>query len=288
MYSQYPNYKQTKEQIDYDTLYKWIQIDNLTYREIMHKYHYQERLISKLAKEYGIPYGKARSKIQERKFTDKEKQYIILEYLNGKSARELAKEFNLTHSVILRFLRDNSISIRKAHDIINYNTRRKYEYNEVAYLDSGGYKHTTKINENIRTHRFVMEEYLGRKLSPEEHVHHIDGDKTNNNILNLFLFPNNRFHQLYHSYVNKGGTLSPSEYMDKYKNKINWLYSYETLYDLYINKQMSCNTISKTYSNFSSRNSITRALKKFGIYEMRPPSVNQHDKNLTNNYSYDD
>ena len=281
MYSQYPNYKQTKEQVDYDTLYKWIQIENLSYREIMYKYHYQERLISRLAKEYGIPYGKAKSRIQEYKFTEKEKQYIISEYLNGKTTRELAKEFGITHSVILRFLHNNFIPVRKAHDITNYSSRRKNDYSEINSIDSSGYKHTTRTGANVRTHRYVMEQFLGRNLLPEEHVHHIDGDKTNNNISNLFLFPSGRFHHLYHAYVNKGGMLSPSDYMTEYENMINWLYSYETLYDLYINKQMSCNAIAKSYPNFSSRTSITNALKKFGIYKLRSPTINQYKQEPT-------
>lgn len=36
-------------------------------------------------------------------------------------------------------------------------------------------------------HRVVTEEYLGRPLSSDEHVHHCDKDKTNNDIENLEL-----------------------------------------------------------------------------------------------------
>ena len=36
-------------------------------------------------------------------------------------------------------------------------------------------------------HRSVMEDFLERKLDRKEHVHHIDGDKTNNSIGNLLL-----------------------------------------------------------------------------------------------------
>ena len=38
----------------------------------------------------------------------------------------------------------------------------------------------------IDEHRLVMEKYLGRRLSSDEVVHHIDGDIDNNDIYNLY------------------------------------------------------------------------------------------------------
>lgn len=47
-------------------------------------------------------------------------------------------------------------------------------------------------------HRLVIEKYLGRFLTKEEVVHHIDGNKENNFIGNLMLFANHGEHVRYH------------------------------------------------------------------------------------------
>lgn len=59
------------------------------------------------------------------------------------------------------------------------------------YQHSTGYIVRCGINIDGRElhyqHRIVMEEYLGRRLDSSEHIHHLDGDKTNNSIENLEL-----------------------------------------------------------------------------------------------------
>jgi hypothetical protein len=46
-------------------------------------------------------------------------------------------------------------------------------------------------------HRAKMEWHLGRELSPHDHVHHIDGDVTNNDIDNLKLYSNSEHRKLH-------------------------------------------------------------------------------------------
>lgn len=71
----------------------------------------------------------------------------------------------------------------------------KHSQKQNIVLDKDGYKDVYYGLEYpyregygfIREHIYVMECHLGRKLEKGEIVHHIDGDKRNNNIENLFL-----------------------------------------------------------------------------------------------------
>ena len=54
-------------------------------------------------------------------------------------------------------------------------------------INKNGYLTLAIRGKKVYVHRMVMEEYLGRKLNPSEHVHHINGDKTDNRIENLEL-----------------------------------------------------------------------------------------------------
>ena len=60
------------------------------------------------------------------------------------------------------------------------------------------YKYKKINGKNIAVHRIKFELHLGRKLTNEEVVHHIDGNPSNNDINNLMLFPTKKAHTQYH------------------------------------------------------------------------------------------
>jgi hypothetical protein len=58
---------------------------------------------------------------------------------------------------------------------------------------------THKGNKNVMAeHRYLMEQAIGRKLERHEQVHHIDGNKTNNDLSNLVLITASQHNKLNH------------------------------------------------------------------------------------------
>lgn len=86
--------------------------------------------------------------------------------------------------------------------IMHYKRFRKYgDANKTLIKPKGsiqindaGYIIIRKNNTTTREHRLVMEKHLGRKLLPfpYEVIHHIDCDRTNNNISNLKIMTNSK------------------------------------------------------------------------------------------------
>lgn len=95
---------------------------------------------------------------------------------------------------------------------LHYNVWNKGKSNPKIAMEKhhnwkGGRTHTAQgyilLREKTRVskleHRVIMERHIGRKLNTEEVVHHIDGNRGNNDITNLMLFPSNSEHIKHHA-----------------------------------------------------------------------------------------
>jgi len=76
-------------------------------------------------------------------------------------------------------------------------TRKKNGYIQIYYP---GHPFCDK-KKYVFEHRLVMEKHIGRYLNPDEVVHHINGEKTDNSIGNLMLFSNNSLHGRHHKFM---------------------------------------------------------------------------------------
>lgn len=72
----------------------------------------------------------------------------------------------------------------------------------------------------IKEHRAVMEQHLGRKLSCDEHVHHIDGDRTNNDISNLVILSRGEHSRIHRKEEYNNGIVPFANSNEKRKRKI--------------------------------------------------------------------
>jgi len=69
-------------------------------------------------------------------------------------------------------------------------------------LDGDGYVRIYVPNgRRIPEHRYIIEKEFGRKLKPDEVIHHLNGIRWDNRRKNLKYFPTQREHRLYHYLV---------------------------------------------------------------------------------------
>ena len=68
--------------------------------------------------------------------------------------------------------------------------------NKKTYIDQNGYRRFTDTDKPV--HRYIAEKKIGRKLRPEEVVHHINRNKLDNNPDNLQIFASQEEHDRVH------------------------------------------------------------------------------------------
>ncbi|MGE8205562.1 HNH endonuclease [Heyndrickxia sp. NPDC080065] len=84
--------------------------------------------------------------------------------------------------------------IQKGSKYINH-----HGYVEIYVGESEAKKYGRNKGKYVIEHRKVMQDYLGREIQKGEIIHHIDGDKTNNDITNLYLCKNLSSHRDIHN-----------------------------------------------------------------------------------------
>jgi predicted DNA-binding protein YlxM (UPF0122 family) len=174
-------------------------------------YLFKNKSLQDIANECDVSIGAV------KKFTDKyhfkkeiysyknknwlEKQYIE----NKKSSLEIAKQCNVSKQTIQFYLKLYNIPIRSLKEATKLKFEKKYslpsDY-ELYYRKGYAFIKLPEGN-NKPYHVWLMEQHLKRKLLQHERIHHIDGNKLNNELNNLFLCKNISEHRTLHYEIEK-------------------------------------------------------------------------------------
>lgn len=83
------------------------------------------------------------------------------------------------------------------NDTINKIKRTILKKFPIGSIRLGNYGYyLIKVNNTdwVHKHRIIVEKYIGRKLKRKEIIHHIDANRQNNKLSNLYIFDNTGLH----------------------------------------------------------------------------------------------
>lgn len=123
-------------------------------------------------------------------------RYLRSEYEKGRSINDISTEFNISVSGLRKYFIKYGIQRRGNTDFFKNNPSANPNWRGGVHLHEGYItvycpNHpNTMHGKCVYEHQLVMEKHIGRYLKKGEVVHHIDGNKSNNDINNLLLLTN--------------------------------------------------------------------------------------------------
>ena len=196
--------KADKKYLDKNWLYNQYITLQKSYKKIGDECNVEKTTIGNQIRKFKIPIRKSYGDyvlLNPKPYMNKE--WLEKEY-STKTTVQIGKENNVCSTIIPRWLRRFGIPVRDIHQSRLGKFHYKFNGDRLIY---NGYwsvyrpEHPKAIRSQrkyyVLEHIIVMEKHLGRYLTDIEVVHHRDGNKLNNDISNLQLFPNSSEHIKY-------------------------------------------------------------------------------------------
>ena len=158
--------------------------NNLSVNEIAKIYNCNRDTVRLAMKRFGIvPRGKIK-----KPMSDDLKSNLIMLYVEQRlSTREIARILGRSHKYVSYKLKEIGVTVDDR--ITALQSDRNPDWKGGKTTRDGYVQISSKsiCEKGKSEHQIVMENYIGRELHENEVIHHIDGDKKNNNINNLAL-----------------------------------------------------------------------------------------------------
>lgn len=167
-------------------------VDGMSLKDIFAKYGISSASLYTAIKDAGVP--RRPHGAQSRRFQGAQGEEIARMYVEEKMSQvQIAAMMGCSQSVVSRVLREQNVRIEQRFKGENHEnwiggksvTGSGYIY--AAVSDNDPLAIMRNRQGYVLEHRLMMSRYLGRPLTEYESVHHIDGDRTNNDLGNLQL-----------------------------------------------------------------------------------------------------
>ena len=167
--------------VDYDAVIEFYKASQ-NYPETAAKFGVCIATVRRICQMHGVAPGKGNARYKGK--NDLPMDQIIERYKKGETCAEIGRDFGVDDEVIRRRLKRRGVARRGCG-------ARSPEKNS----QWNGGKH---YRENHHAARKVAQTALGRKLEPDEVVHHHSEKALDNSLENLWIFPSHVDHSRYH------------------------------------------------------------------------------------------
>lgn len=130
-------------------------------------------------------------------------ELMVAMFKSGSTATKIAKDLSLHTTSVSRVLKRYGLKMTdgKGNNHLNWKGGRGLKS---GYWTVYNPTHPRALNiGRVWEHVLILEKELGRYIKKEEPIHHVDLDRLNNEITNLYLCKNNSEHQQLHSSLDK-------------------------------------------------------------------------------------
>jgi transposase len=152
--------------------------------EIAKRYNTKSKTIKHILLRYNVNLTKNEVILDEEQIKTLEEMWR-----NNDSKKAITELLEISETTLFKFVNELNLPIRPVRKINQRNKKVKREkdnYISILLSETDEFYNVSNCG-RMAEHRYVMAKHLGRPLTTDEKVHHIDGNTKNNNIENLQL-----------------------------------------------------------------------------------------------------